>query len=235
MLIKLCSADRISGTSSHNAVIEFPSYTFTGSYELVEAFVPISYYNVNSRNNVIRLFDNGSAKTATITAGFYTSSTLTAAVKTALDAASGGFQTYTVSIDSTTMKLTVTAGAAFQFLFGTVSTSSAASVLGFSDSDTSAATSQTSDNIINLNPVLSFNINIEGEGDILTAAGNQQTFTVAITGNSQSYVQYTPDPGAISVTFRTPKKTLRVKVQDDNGQLLDLNGADYYVLLREMK
>jgi len=61
---------------------------------------------VDSANNSI-VFNDGADRTATLTAGTYTGAELAVELKTALEAANAGGDTYTVSYDGTTKKFTI--------------------------------------------------------------------------------------------------------------------------------
>lgn len=104
------------------------------------------YWEITSSNNVIVFRESvGVNLTATVTAGEYTSSTtLYAAIKTALEAV--GDSTYTVSTDATTLKVKIASngsggGGIFQIMWTNASTTMDAT-LGFSttEDDTGALT-----------------------------------------------------------------------------------------------
>lgn len=92
---------------------------------------------------------------ATIAAGTYPmgassadAGSLCAAIRTAMDGATGATLTYTVTYVASTRKLTITASSStvtLLFATGTNHTTSAASLLGFTAADTSAALAVTSD------------------------------------------------------------------------------------------
>lgn len=92
------------------------------SMTLVSAELPNGVYPLNSFYNTIAVSEAGGAAatiTATITASNYTGATLAAHLKTILDAASvaqGNSETYTVSYDSATKKLTFSATGNFAFV-----------------------------------------------------------------------------------------------------------------------
>lgn len=90
-------------------------------------------FTVDDNNKTI-VFNDGSVRTATLTAGTYTGEALAAEVKRALEAANGGTDTYSVGYDSTSNKFTVTNDAAnansIQMLWEDAGTT-AESLLGF--------------------------------------------------------------------------------------------------------
>lgn len=108
------------------------------------AIFPYLIYPIRSGRNTI-VFNEGAAdKIASIAEGYYDSTTFPAALKSALDTASASL-TYTVSISSTTNKITISATGAFSLKFGSTSTSGDMwKILGFPyAADTSSAASQT--------------------------------------------------------------------------------------------
>src|SRR4051812_46522188 len=59
--------------------------------------VPNGWYNINSENNIITFNEGGSNLQATLPIGFYSASTITTAIETAMNSASTLPQTYTCS------------------------------------------------------------------------------------------------------------------------------------------
>lgn len=79
-------------------------------YRIKNAVIPSSFYTIDSRNNKFYFNETSTSsttRTATITTGYYTSSTILTALKTALDSA-GSANTYTITYSSTTNKITIT-------------------------------------------------------------------------------------------------------------------------------
>lgn len=97
-------------------------------------------FTVDGTNNTL-LFNDGSDRTATLTAGTYTAQTLAAEVKRAMEAANGGSDTYTVGYDTTNKKFTIGNNSgntnALDILWEHASTT-AESLLGFSATDHAA-------------------------------------------------------------------------------------------------
>ncbi|MFQ5596578.1 MAG: flagellar filament capping protein FliD [Nitrospiria bacterium] len=106
---------------------------------------------IDSTNNTL-VFNDGSNRTATLTAGTYTGDALATEIKTALEAANAGSDTYTVTYDASTKKFKIandTGNAnAVDFLFENASTTSEG-ILGFNTTDhasVAVGASVTSDN-----------------------------------------------------------------------------------------
>lgn len=71
--------------------------------------IPFAFPNINSYNNTINITETGHAAiTATIPTGTYDISSLITALKTSLDTASGGTNTFTISFSDVTNKLSIT-------------------------------------------------------------------------------------------------------------------------------
>ncbi len=108
-----------------------------------------SKFVISAANNTI-IFNDGTDKTATITAGTYTASELATAVQTALNTAYGS-SAFTVSYDSAATKFSITngTGSSVNFLWGNSSTT-AEQILGFDPvTDTVAnSSSATSDDLV---------------------------------------------------------------------------------------
>ena len=78
------------------------------------AILPLSFYNVKSQNNVIAFGDGNSERTATLNPGLYSAEQLADEVARAMSA--GGTQSYTVTHNPLTNRLTVTAPGTFRFI-----------------------------------------------------------------------------------------------------------------------
>lgn len=213
-------------------------YTFgtnlDGEYDLRCLLLTNTFYNVDSTNNKIYFNENSSNKTATITPGYYTVSTITTAVKSALDTASGGYNTFTVSIDSATKKMTFSASNNFSFVFTSELTpyNTAHDILGIGYRNTTAATSYTATNIVNLGDPMSVYINIDAADNQFMSASNDvfgcifvplvKVYGEVIEINQLNY----PQTIKIKHTNR-----LRIQIRDADGQIRGLNGGRFQMWL----
>ena len=231
--LRVNSSDRASGTSS-DFFIYSTAHAFHGTYALQNAILPVTQYNINSGNNVIYFTENATAKSVALPVGYYTSTTLPAAVASAMTTASGGFSTYTSSLNATSQQLTITAGNNFALTFGTNTANSAATALGFAAVDTAAATSQTSNQVVNLLGTLCFNILISDVTGTSSTKGSGASFVVPIDQNSLSVVVYDGKHPLQKVHFESPVKNLRVQLFQDNGQPLSLNACDWQMTLLKL-
>lgn len=228
------SSQRISTSlaSPSSFLISFTNKIFSGKYKLSEVFIPNSNYTVNALNNQIYFTENSTAKVATIVNGFYNSSTFVTAVATALTTASGGYNTYTGTLGSATQLATLSATYAFSLTFGTNTSNSCAQLLGFTNTDTSSATSQTGTLVVNMSPILTYNIRVNNIESTADSTSNGSTFIIPVNVNTMAFTQYDPSGHYPQyITFNNPTSTLQVSVTDQNNNPLNLNGVNWYFVL----
>ena len=256
MLFKLSSADRSASESvgSHSFVLRAgDAPEWNGTYRLVEALMPSTQYTISSSNNVIRFNESGvgggGSLTATVPPGYYTASSLAVAVGTVMTTASGGYNTYTAATSSLTGLLTITATVGGNFFMenGTdtairdpISTEMS-QILGYPyQSSTTAAMTQTGTKPMNLSRIISFNILIDeanssgGNRIISSRGGTTLTFSIPVLTNSGGIFHYKPVGNALmnpQEMFLKRTRVLRIKVIDDQGNLVDLNNVDWWILL----
>lgn len=226
------SSQRDSGTSgSFNITTWDP---LEGKYELKWVGIPLSNYNVNSSNNIFLFTDNSTARTATITPGNYDTSTLPAALASAMNAANSGFQTYSVTYSATAGAFTITAGSAFSVNMSSGS-NLASGITGFS-TNTSSATSQTSNQVVNLGNTLAINIRIEGAANGTTdVKQNWSSFLIPVLGNQGTFLEYfSPETFRQYVIFDRSISVLRISLWDDNFNAISLNGNDWEMALEKL-
>ena len=116
-LIHIRSCDRASGTSSNFRVaLDKPIVALDTTDHLLvsvhDAQIPFSFYVVNSRNNGFEV-DSADAAAAVVrlTHGNYNANALAVEIKTRIEAADAGTNTYTVTYDSVTNRFTILASA----------------------------------------------------------------------------------------------------------------------------
>lgn len=201
-------------------------------------------YNITSANNNIDFEENATVKLATVPAGFYTASTLATAVKTALDTASGGFATFTVTYSSTTGKFTIASTQSFELLFATGANSAASlfDVLGWTDAsginpvDTAPATSATAPFIADLSAPSQFYITIN-EFDTHHHTTEQTYFTFVVPNTSAlgsvSTFNYNANyDQTINISNNLSYlRTFSVRIHDVRGRVLDLNNSEWSMML----
>lgn len=121
----------------------------SGTYKLELFTSTNNIYNINDTNNKIYFNENGSNLTGTLTNGFYLANDFKDHLTTTLNNTATG--TITITLNENTNKLTITNTLLFYFTFGTNTNNSAYKLMGFNALDGTNATTQTSDNAIDLN------------------------------------------------------------------------------------
>lgn len=238
-LILIRSRDRTgNSTSSHNFQLDLKGSPIeAGTYSIQFINIQNTAYPIRSGvNDKIYFNENSTNKTATITAGYYSESTLTTAVKSALDTASGGFATFTVTISASTKLMTISSTQSFSLKFGTNTSSSAARTLGFAASDTSAATSQTATSMINLTDPLSANIRIREASSkgFSCVNGGYGQILIPLDVAFGYFKFYKIDDFPQQLKFVNKATVLNVEIRDMEGNLLDLNQSDWEILLKKV-
>lgn len=219
--IKIDSLDRTSGTYSNFTIQSY--FVLNGTWRLAQIYIPNSFYNISTTNNQLVLLDNGSTKAITLPSGFWTADNIPTSLASALNTASNGYNTYTVTIDSLTTQLHISASNAFQIQFSGVS-NTCATMFGFVDqTNTATATTITSPNPINLSPTKSYNIRINSNNANILKISSGQLYSLHIppainsTGlqvyEAQTFMQY--------VNFQNTNQ-VTVGVYDDNDVLIPL-------------
>lgn len=238
--VYICSANRrnASTTLSDDFYIDLRT-ALKGRYSVHSVVMYNTFYNIRSDNNTIYFYENATSKSTTITAGIYNGTTLATAMKTAMDTASGGFNTFTITYSETTGKFTFAGTSDFHFEYGSNTSNSIANATGFYASDGSAATSQVSDFVANLQGIDMVALDISSSnyqfyhfGDNL---GNERT-TVLIPNTVDFYgsFSYFPDQAnpIILNIGQSSIKTLHFRIRDAvTGSNRSLNGSEFHIVL----
>lgn len=218
-----------NSTSSSDFTIDLPR-AIQGNYLVRYVHMPNALYNVvaNSNDTVYTSLGN-----ATLTAGYYSSSTFATMLQTRLQVANVNF---TAAIHPDTKKVTITNTGAFTLNFATT-IASAAGLLGFLNANTASATSQTGTNTVNLiwSQSVSIHINkassqIETSSNSYGSAGHILVpFTVAY--GSYEIVEHSRIEQWVTMD-RT--SNLSIKLYDTQGNAASLNGAEWEMLLQKI-
>lgn len=215
------------------------------------AAIPLTLYNVNATNNKIYFIEDvGAAATATITPGNYTTATITAAIKSALDAASPNVRTYTVTYSATTWGFVIAVSAGtFRFLFATgvggSVANSAYQVLGFAAADGVLAASQTSTGVAKLNytdcliirsSIISGSYYAPNIGGQLAAAGSRQLVdnvlaVIPLNVNLGEVLAYESAIEDWKITTSNTFTQMDFIITDANGNQLDLLGSNITLVM----
>lgn len=127
--------------------------TLSGKYVLETFLSTNNIYNIQSWNKKIYLFVDGDNFSIDMTEGYFTFSQLSSMIQTVINNATG--ESFTVTGNSNTRKLTFSNSNAFYFTFSSNTTNSGKDIIGISG-DTTSNTTYTSDVACDLNPIKSF-------------------------------------------------------------------------------
>lgn len=235
-MFKFDSADRTYGSSSNfSLTLKNGVDGLQGDYQIDMVSIPVSWYNVNTYNNVVPLFINGALNLVNIPVGQYDVADLVVSLKAALEAVSGG-AVFTVSVHGTTKKLTLSTGRAFELRFGDNTLNSAAGLLGFSSVNVSSvANSITGDCLPNLSPIDTLAINFKGVVDSVSMSnGFNCSVLVPISVQFGSInVSEFEHPAVFSFVNKT--RTFDVSIVDArSGKPVDLNGQNWWIVLKKV-
>jgi hypothetical protein len=234
--LKIDSVNRTSGTASAFQ-ITLPRSILRGQmYELSYAHIPMTQYNITTRNNVFRFDESGSNLDAVLTPGFYSAISLTVELKRAMEII--GSNTYTVSIQNNQFKVQIVGSSPFSIqtvpdhpVFGTLN--NGCYLLGFGLSV--GLTTHTRDIMLNLegnDSSISIDINDIIEMDSISQGC---TFNLPVSVNPLQVLDYSaPVHHVQTVTFNQPTNHLKVRLKDSNNATLDLNNSDWYLILKRV-
>ena len=204
-----------------------------GKWRLIYFAFTNNIYNVNDNNNKVYVNENGIDYTITLTNGYYTSSDLESELSTQLNSTLTG--TVTVSFDDKTNKYTITNTITFYFKFGTNTNNSARELIGWNESDGITATTQTSDNPIDLNPYKEIFVSVEQneDKDIVGKNHFNSSLYVCGCGSSGEIIRYefNDHPQQFLKIKRT--KHLTIRIHDSKNNDVNLN-SEYSILLEKM-
>ena len=204
-----------------------------GIYELESFAYTNNIYNVDDNNNKVYINENSSDLTATLTNGYYDSNDFKTHLQTQMNAVCTG--TISITLDDNTGKLTITNDTHnFYFTFATNTTSTARKLMGFNQSDGTNASSQTSDNPIDVNTHKCFFVNIEENDDKNIDGPSYFNTSLMIQasgsfGETSRYIKN--DNFKQYVKFRNEKK-IKFKIHDKNNNILNLN-SQWLLLLSQ--
>ena len=229
--ILLRSIDRVQG-SSDNCVLNLNGAGIYGKYLLKSVSLPNTVYSIRSTNNTIYFTQSATNYVATITAGYYTSSSITTAIATAMNAV-GAAGTFSAAFLASLGTISITnSTTAFSLTFGTNKSNSAAYPLGFSLVDTASATTQTASNVLQLSP-MSITILIGGRGSILNYANQSQVgIYIPLQVGFGSLNIFTPaNEFRQFIYFDSPANSLTLQIYDSANNPVSLNGGDFEILM----
>jgi hypothetical protein len=240
------SVDRTSGTSSDFIINSSNLIRLNGRNKLKLKSIVMynTIYTINGNNNKIDFNENSTNKTTTLTNGWYTASSLATHIGTAMTTTSGGFATFTASYSSVTGKMTISSTQNFSLLFltGTNTSSSPYRELGFTSTNgitavnTSAGTSATGNNIVNLGLPLTIYISINNwnGSNIKDTSGTHCTFAVPVNCLAGEMINFNGDD--IEQVVEVPSNVnvisqLKITLSSVNNRAIDLNNSEWSLIL----
>lgn len=203
--------------------------------KLLAVNMPNTVYNISAAfSNTQIAFKRGvTTFTAALPPGAYTSTTLPIAIAAAMNAVDSG-AAYSCTYSATTFLLTIAATASFQILFS--NNNSPWYECGFTNQDTTTATTITGTNSIQLGLPLSVYIEIPSltMGMLSSRVNDRCTFVVPLNVDS-GQIQYYADGNSYQQYYTFAAgihlQDISVRVRTRNGQTLDLIGADWQMHL----
>ena len=195
---------------------------------VVSCLIPFSFYNINnSNNNLYYSFDGSTMSNLTIPIGNYNVNDLVKYFKSNMTG-------FAISYNQTSNKLTFT-HYVNNFMF--MSNSTCLSILGFNDNTTviSTSLSLTSINCVNVYNIKTIQVN----SNLITyninkVQRNNYCILCSIPVSSQpfSLIEYINRTNFRTNLFLNRLQKLKIKLTDDNGNLIDLNGCHYTMTLQ---
>jgi hypothetical protein len=192
--------------------------------------LPNTFYNISAAlsTNTFTVTDTGGTVTITLSDGFYTATSLYAALKTALDADGTLNGTYTLSQSTTTFKTTISCNVNFSISTAT----NLSRLLGYS-STTATGLSAVSENIPNLTigPIYLELVNMNLRTNFDTQVRN--TLSIVFPDQDFGALLSLPvdDPSFVAFTQKQSIDRIQLQLVNEDGILLNNNGVDYSVVL----
>jgi hypothetical protein len=208
------------------------------SISVISAQIPVSYYNINIYNNILKVVNSSVTYTITLTTGNYTSTTLQTLLSTLFIAQ--GLNNFLFAYSTTSGKLTITNTTSFSILH---TGSTCLGVLGFeSESDTLSSLNA----ITGLYTVIgTYPLNLLGTLRVRVLSTKLLTFNLdsSISGGVSLLASIPVEAPPYSVILydnftkaSTELKSLKInsidiQLVDDLGNLLQLNNIDWSITL----
>lgn len=222
----------IHSKNSTNSIFDLFE-SLNGSYQLKTFQMTNHLGNVFSHNNKIYLNVNDENYEIDIPIGHYTFSQLPNALKNAINTATG--ETFTITGNSNTRKLTFSNTTPFKFNFLTFTNKSAKNILGITG-NTALATSHTSNISCDLNSIKSFFCNVREEN---TKPFNTINLTASFIVNVNSpfgdVIQYPKQSHDIApiLKFNNISK-LSLEFTTLENEILDFSNYDWFFIIRKI-
>jgi len=234
-IVSIRSMDRInSNMSLSDFKVSINRLSNIRSVKIQNMIIPLSYYNINSQNNIL-IFDDPVIRVISLTPGTYTANQLAVELATRMSAAST--LTFNVSFNSIVSKFSIVGTGVFNLLFANSMGPSLPEILGFQRQVYSGLSTYTSDNVVSINRLYS-QLNVCSSR---LSTHNQQVISsnqflgnlICTVNNSVykpgEYLYYSADDNSNSILFSNPMSSLDVidiRIYDIDNNLIDFNGVD---------
>lgn len=231
------SRNRIGGTDSDFTYnIDMKGLHEPTHVALLRAYIPKSYYSIQSGSNTLTLDEDGTTEIITLPEGNYSVNSLKTKLKALLDTASPNGWTYTITTPSTTSqpqtgKLTFSVSGNSSVQPSLVFEDGLYEQLGFEANSTNdfVADSLVSTNVINLQAEQTLFIHsdiIQDTDNVLQEiyASNQLSYSAIVFENNNTKDYSKP---LVSKT----NNTYRFYLTDENSNKIDLNGLNLVMTL----
>jgi hypothetical protein len=225
---------KLNGSKNSNILfylkspIEIKGHILDVSVSVYSFIMPIAFYIVNENNNKLNIEIDNVIYSYTIPVGNYNINELITKLKQLIG------NNFNISINTSTYKLTITN---FINEFKILGNSSCWRLLGFNKDENLQSSSLTLSlpNVVNLTGVNmvkiwspSFNLkNIDGK------TGNQSSIlqSISVTGIQGGIINYLNNTGFKSSCKEKTFSTLLINLKDEFDEYLNLNGADFQLVL----
>lgn len=207
---------------------------------LVNYGFPNSYYNIDSRWNMLKVTTGGTTYIVSIAAGTYsTISTIMSALASALNTATG--LTWTISQSSTTLIITISTSQSFTIDISYNNGNNLNEILGLQSNNAATTISSVSNSITGLYvsnefPYKTFRIHCDLVRNILNQTRDAPILAeIPIsTGTSGSSTQvFAYNAGSVSaVPFRPSFQTFSLFFTDQYNRYVDFHGEDVFMCLK---
>lgn len=211
------------------------------SFKIKNVIIPFTWYPINSNNNQLIIFKTGDTQDRFINveSGDYNLTQLKLQLVTKLDALLGPAQTYTITDNNITHKITISQNNSSFIIRGA---SSIKNILGLSDLDTLANITHTAPDIFNISGT---NV-VDVRSDALTKFGskvkesnhinNGLLFTIPISNYKfGDIIQFEPDDYIYDI-HPDAEDEVDIKLVGEEGQSLggnsNLNGQNIIIVLQ---
>lgn len=202
------------------------------SCDCVSFLCPMTQYNINDTNNLV-YFNDGAPHNFNITSGNYSVYDFIAELQTQFNSVSAG---YLVTYSNVSMKLTITNSVTpFQLLFGSNIINTSAYIMGFNNVDTALAITHSSNNCIDLSLPLLVHCSISQFGENVDTTNNSaSTFVFTNKVNCSEILIYEEATCYRQCTriYDHNIQSINVRLTTSSGNLLDINGSDWTMILR---